>query len=86
MPVGNGMSFVFTDALGNSTSVNKWEFSVDEESDKPRAEIHLPEENQVITTDFTITGVIYDDDGPCKVLFKIDDGEYQTVSEELASS
>ncbi len=85
-PIDNGMKFTFCDANGNVTTVDKWGFTVDEESDKPVTEIHLPEDNQVITTDFTISGVVYDDDGACKTFYKIDKGEYQLMNEELASS
>ena len=32
---------------------------------------------QVITRDFTISGVVYDDDGKCKIFYKIDNDEYK---------
>lgn len=89
-PIDNSMAFSFIDEIGNETVINKWDFKVDEQSDKPVTEIHLPEEMQVVTTDFTISGVVYDDDGKCKIFYKIDDGEYKQYvdgsGEEYASS
>ncbi|MCR5187957.1 MAG: hypothetical protein K6C97_03395 [Treponema sp.] len=79
-PIDDAMSFVFTDDAGNSTTVESWAFSIDNESDLPRAEIHVPEDMQVITRDFTISGVVYDDDGESSIYYKIDDGQYKQVS------
>ena len=79
-PISDAMSFVFTDDAGNATSVESWQFSIDSESDLPRAEIHVPEDMQVITRDFTISGVVYDDDGESSIYYKIDNGEYKQVS------
>ena len=79
-PISDAMSFVFTDDAGNSTPIESWMFSIDSESDLPRAEIHVPEEMQVITRDFTISGVVYDDDGESSIFYKIDDGEFKQVS------
>ena len=79
-PINDAMSFVFTDDAGNSTPIEAWAFSIDNESDLPRAEIHVPEDMQVITRDFTISGVVYDDDGESTIFYKIDDGEYKQVS------
>lgn len=85
-PIDNAMQISFKDAAGNVTKIDSWNFRVDEESDKPVSEIHLPEELQVVTSDFVITGIVYDDDGPCKTYWKMDSGEWQLVSEELSSS
>ncbi len=85
-PHDNKMNFTFTDGAGNSTVVNKWEFIVNEESDKPKVEIHLPVNNQVITTDFTISGLIYDDDGLSQFFYKIDNEEWQSYDNGLATS
>ena len=79
-PISDAMSFVFTDDAGNFTPVESWMFSIDNESDLPRAEIHVPEDMQVITRDFTISGVVYDDDGESSIYYKIDKGEYKQVS------
>ncbi len=79
-PINDAMSFAFYDEAGNKTVIEAWEFSIDSESDLPRAEIHVPEEMQVITRDFTISGVVYDDDGESSIFYKIDDGEFKQVS------
>ena len=79
-PIDDAMSFVFTDDAGNKTQLEAWKFSIDNESDLPVTEIHVPEEMQVITRDFTISGVVYDDDGESSIFYKIDDGEYKQVS------
>ncbi len=78
-PIDDAMSFEFSDYAGNTASVESWKFSIDSESDLPRAEIHLPADNEVLTRDFTISGVIYDDDGPSKIWYKIDGGEYSQL-------
>ncbi len=76
-PITDAMTFAFTDDAGNKTTIDKWKFLIDNESDLPVSEIHLPEENQVITRDFTISGVIYDDDGSSHIFWKIDNGEFK---------
>lgn len=79
-PIEDTMSFVFSDAAGNKTTIDAWQFIIDNESDLPRTEIHVPEDMQVITRDFTISGVVYDDDGESSIFYKIDDSEYRQVS------
>ena len=79
-PINDAMSFAFTDDAGNVTPVESWMFSIDNESDLPIAEIHVPEDMQVITRDFTISGVVYDDDGESSIFYKIDNGEFKQVS------
>lgn len=80
-PIDEAMSFEFRDEAGNSTFVEAWDFSIDSLSDLPRAEIHTPEDNQVLTRDFTVSGVVYDDDGESTIFYKIDDGEYVRLPE-----
>ena len=76
MPIDDAMSFEFFDDAGNKTVIEKWAFLIDNESDLPVSEIHVPEENQVITRDFTISGIVTDDDGKSSIFYKIDDGEF----------
>lgn len=92
-PINDLMSFTFTDAIGNKTTVGgSWQFTIDTQSDLPVAEVHLPEENAIITRDFEISGVIYDDDGikkdengtvigGPKIWYKFDNGEYQKLDQ-----
>lgn len=72
LPINSTMRFDFTDAAGNMTSLNSWDFIIDAASDLPVVNIQLPEENQVITHDFVISGVVLDDDGPSKIMYRID--------------
>lgn len=86
LPIHNKMSWSFRDKGGNTTTLNSYGFTVNAESDLPVAEIHMPEENAVITTDFTVSGIVYDDDGSCRLYFKMDNGKYNLISEEYSSS
>ncbi|MCQ2591414.1 MAG: Ig-like domain-containing protein [Treponema sp.] len=85
-PIDERMQFIFTDAAGNVTTKGAWDFKIDSQSDLPRAEIHVPEELQVITRDFTISGVIYDDDGDSKIWYKIDDEDYRLYADQPGTS
>lgn len=80
-PIDDDMSFIFTDEAGNKTTISNWDFKIDNKSDLPVSEIHVPEEMQVITRDFTISGVIYDDDGESTIFYKIDNGTYKQLPE-----
>ena len=86
-PLDDLMAFKFKDAAGNETEIRQWDFIIDNGSDFPIAEIHVPEENAVITRDFEFSGVIYDDDGVKKdengeviagpkIFYKFDDGRF----------
>mgnify|MGYP002855997907 CR=1 FL=1 len=92
MPISDLMSFKFTDAIGNSTEIKQWDFIIDNVSDLPIAEVHVPEEDAVITRDFEFSGVIYDDDGVKKddlgeviagprIFYKFDDGNYEPLDQ-----
>ncbi|UKI53482.1 MAG: Ig-like domain-containing protein [Treponema sp.] len=84
-PIDDGMSFEFVDAAGNVSSYESWKFLIDSKSDLPVAEIHLPTYEDVITRDFTISGVVYDDDGPSSIYYRIDGGPYNKL-EEMGTS
>lgn len=75
LPLSAGMKFRFTDAAGNSATVDSWPFTIDQETDLPVAEIHLPEENEVISSDFVVSGVVYDDDRAAKIWYRIDNNK-----------
>ncbi len=85
MPIDDAMSFQFVDDAGNVQNVESWKFMIDNKSDLPIAEVHLPAENEVITRDFTISGVVYDDDGASTIYYKIDKGEYIELPEPSTS-
>ncbi|MDE5897874.1 MAG: Ig-like domain repeat protein [Treponemataceae bacterium] len=81
MPIDDSMSFEFSDSAGNKTVLESWQFLIDSESDLPITEIHLPQDDEVITRDFTISGVVYDDDGPSTIYYRIDRGAYIELPE-----
>ena len=91
-PIDDLMSFKFVDAIGNTTEIKQWNFIIDNVSDLPVAEVHVPEENAVITRDFEFSGVIYDDDGikkdelgvvvaGPKIFYKFDNGRYEALDQ-----
>ncbi|MDR2619233.1 MAG: hypothetical protein LBC62_10225 [Treponema sp.] len=82
MPLAANMSFIFEDASGNRSSLNTWPFIIDQQMDIPVAQISLPLENEVITTDFVITGIMYDDDAIKQIYWKIDDSEESILEAE----
>lgn len=71
-PLTKGMRFRFTDASGNANVLESWPFVIDQETDLPVVELHLPSENEVVTQDFVVSGVVYDDDRAAKIWYKID--------------
>ena len=86
LPIDKTMKFTVSDMAGNTTVIDTYNFTMDPEGDLPVVEIHMPFENSVLTTDFEITGVMYDDDGMrssdgtmCKIYYKMDDGDYQLL-------
>jgi hypothetical protein len=74
-PLSENMSFVFEDASGNTSVLDAWPFIIDRDLDVPVIEIGLPLENEIITSDFVLSGVMYDDDAVKQVYWRIDDGE-----------
>ena len=82
MPLAENMSFVFEDASGNRSGLNDWPFVIDWEIDVPAAQISLPLDNEVITTGFVITGIMYDDDAVKQIYWRIDDGEDHILQAE----
>ncbi|MCR5699506.1 MAG: hypothetical protein K6G52_07680, partial [Treponemataceae bacterium] len=75
-PILQGMQFVIMDKAGNVTVLKDWAFTIDNKGDLPVAEIHVPVENAVVTDDFVVSGVVMDDDGECKIYYKIDGGNF----------
>ena len=83
-PISKDMIFRFTDITGVERIYQSYGFSIDAESDKPVVEIHLPQENEVITENFTLSGIVYDDDGVKNLYYSIDGQPYKAV--ETSSS
>ncbi|WP_024469148.1 Ig-like domain-containing protein [Treponema pedis] len=76
-PINKNMQFRFTDTAGNVKVFDNFDFSIDNSIDIPRIELHLPLDNEVIFKDFEISGIVYDDDAPAKIYYKIDNGAYK---------
>jgi hypothetical protein len=79
MPLAQDMTFVFTDMAGNTSTLARWPFNIDEVMDQPVVQISLPIENEVITSDFVISGVSYDDDKVKYLHWRIDDEDEQIM-------
>jgi hypothetical protein len=86
MPLDKNMRFTFTDKAGNSSEINSYLFVIDQEMDVPIVQIVLPLENEVITNDFIVSGVMFDDDGVKKYQWRIDNNPWQTEDAEYGFS
>ena len=75
MPLDENMRFIFEDTAGNSAGWSVWPFVIDRPMDIPVVQVILPLDNEVITTDFIVSGVMFDDDAIKQVYWKIDSGE-----------
>jgi hypothetical protein len=69
------MAFYVTDAAGNQGVLDRWPFAINHETDLPVVEINLPGEDHLLTGDFVISGISYDDDRVSRIWYRIDDGE-----------
>lgn len=85
-PLSDKMEFRFTDIAGNSIVHGTYGFVIDANADLPIVQIHVPAENEVVRKDFIISGVVYDDDMPAKVWYKIDNGTFAEVPIENSYS
>jgi hypothetical protein len=79
MPLRDNMRFVFEDAAGNRSELNAWPFVIDNQMDIPVAHITLPLEGETITTDFEVSGVMFDDDAIKQVYWRLDNNAEQTL-------
>ena len=82
MPLAETMVFVFEDMAGNRSEINIWPFTIDQDMDIPVVHVILPLEDEVITTDFIASGVMFDDDRIRQVYWKIDNGGEQIITAE----
>ena len=82
MPLGDNMVFTFEDMAGNRSEINVWPFNIDQEMDIPVVHVILPLEEEVITTDFIVSGVMFDDDRIRQVYWKLDNSGEQIITAE----
>jgi hypothetical protein len=73
-PLTEGMALRFRDAAGNTGIFDDWTFVIDQEMDLPVALINLPTEDEVLVTDFTVSGIMYDDDQIARIWYSVDGG------------
>jgi len=86
MPLDNNMRFAFTDKAGNSSEVSLWFFTIDQQMDIPTVQIILPQDNEVITNDFIVSGVMFDDDGVKQYQWRLDAKPWTTETAEYGFS
>ncbi|MDR2542554.1 MAG: hypothetical protein LBC80_03785 [Treponema sp.] len=86
MPLDENKRFVFTDKAGNSSEFTDWHFIIDLEMGIPTIFVNLPEEDEVITADFEVSGVMFDDAGISHIDWRLNQGEWQTLEAEYGFS
>jgi hypothetical protein len=86
MPLDPNMRFTFTDKAGNSSEAGSWSFVIAPEDDIPVVHIILPLEDEVINTDFIVSGVMFDDDGIKQFQWRMDSGPWQVQESEYGFS
>ena len=79
MPLSDNMRFIFTDAAGNQSTLSQWPFIIDTEMDLPVVQISLPVDNDVVSSDFVVSGVCFDDDEIRRLYWRMDDGYEQII-------
>lgn len=84
-PLRDDMPYLFSDAAGNTTLIDSYSFSIDNDFDRPVVEISAPAPSTVIQADFEVSSVVYDDNGPCKVWASIDGGAFFLASDNANS-
>ncbi|MFP4364729.1 MAG: Ig-like domain-containing protein [Spirochaetia bacterium] len=77
-PAPQPVIFRAQDAAGNITEISP-DPQLDLESDLPEIEIQIPEDNAVITNDFSISGMAFDDDGIQNIYWRFDDQEFRRL-------
>ena len=76
---GRQVIFRAVDAAGNTADASP-QVQVNIEEDLPVVEVQIPEPDAVITDDFTLSGMAFDDDKVKEIYWRIDDGEYTPLT------
>jgi hypothetical protein len=82
MPLDEKMFFIFEDMAGNTSRLDTWDFIIDREMDLPVVDVIMPFDNDVITTDFIISGILRDDDAVKQIYWRLDDEPEKTIEAE----
>jgi hypothetical protein len=72
------VAFRATDRAGNVTELVP-AFDVDPAADLPRAVIQAPREEELVRSDFAVSGVVFDDDGAAAAFYRLDEGEWTRI-------
>ncbi|MFH2115785.1 MAG: Ig-like domain-containing protein [Spirochaetota bacterium] len=72
------VAFRATDRSGNVTELVP-AFEIDPAADLPRAVIQAPREAELVRSDFSVSGVVFDDDGAAAAYYRLDEGEWTRV-------
>lgn len=65
--------------LSGNESILTSSFNVDLEIDKPRVEIQVPQQGELFRNDFTVSGMVFDDDEVKEIRYRIDGGDFSTL-------
>jgi hypothetical protein len=82
MPLDENMFFEFEDKAGNRSELRYMPYVIDNEMDVPTVHIILPLDNEIITADFEVSGIMYDDDQIKQIYWYIDDDEEKSFVAE----
>lgn len=55
------------------------QFTVDLEADRPTVAIEVPAEESTIRNDFSVTGLVFDDDAVDKIFFSLDGSDFEEI-------
>ncbi|OHD81926.1 MAG: hypothetical protein A3J97_07685 [Spirochaetes bacterium RIFOXYC1_FULL_54_7] len=72
------VAFRATDRAGNVTELVP-AFDIDPAADLPRAVVQAPREEELVRSDFAVSGVVFDDDGAAAAFYRLDEGEWARV-------
>ena len=64
---------------GRNTRDLKPVFTVDLESDRPKVAIEVPAADSTIRSDFSVTGLVFDDDAVDKIFYSLDGKEFNEI-------
>lgn len=81
---GTLMAFRATDASGNRTTiaplaVDPPAFMVDINADKPTIQVQIPADQEVMRSDFVVSGMAFDDDGVAELYWRLDGGSWNRL-------
>lgn len=81
---GTRMAFRATDAPGNQAivqplSMDPPAFMVDINADKPTIQVQIPADEEVMRSDFVVSGMAFDDDGIAELFWRLDGGSWNRL-------